>query len=353
MSSSPPLDDLIAALCSTAADWRDPDHEPRAEAVDATLEAPNRFTEESLAFAINQQMHLLKREQVTAWVADRHARAPRVVGVLHGDGLPLAGLQDALAVLLTGHAYRGTVSEESPQLIPAFLRDMGRRLGTLPATFVEAEQLFEEAEAVIAWSGDETHSGVEAKCEAHGIMAEHRLLRNPTYAVAVIDGSESEEEREGLAEDIFLYEGVGCRSVGLVWAPIELSPDPYFEAFAAFRGVFPVHQDTPGTLTMQQALLEATDAPHAYGEGMEFLVSKGEPEVQKPGHLRWAEYEAIATPAGWVEDRTSEVEAVVARNQVAARLHVSVPVIEPGEAHRPSLSWQPGGVDTLAFLASL
>src|SRR5690625_7069703 len=65
---------------------------------------------------------------------------------------------------------------------------------------------------------------------------------------------------------------------------------------AAFRGVFPAHEKTPGSLKMHQAMLAAVEHPHAYGEGLEFLVSKGPPEVQIPGHVRWSEYDDLTCP---------------------------------------------------------
>lgn len=348
------FDRLVAALAATAARWQDPDAPDRAAAVAQTLARDNRFTEEATAFAVNQQMALLTPEALRAWVGGRRAAHPRTVGVLHPGNLPLVELQDALAVLLVGHRYVGSLSSRAPDLLPAFLESVAAEYGgALPLAFVAAEALFEEAEAVLATGSDEAMQWVAAQCEAHAIPPARRLLRGHRYAVAVLDGRETEAEREALAEDALLHEGTGCRSVALLWAPRETAPDPYLEAMAAFRGVFPAHPSTPGRLQMQKAFLEAVGQPHAFGEGLEFLLSRGAPEPQPPGHLRWAEYDDLSEVAAWLTAQAEVLQAVVVAPRLRRLLPAGLPYLAPGEAQRPPLHWRPDGHDTIAFLAAL
>ena len=350
---APTRDALIKAIARVAEAWQDPAHPPRAEAAEQTLRAPNRFTEEALAFAVNQQMNLLRTEAMEAWMAGRAVAEPRVVGVLNAGNIPMVGLQDFLAVVLMGHRYLGTVSSKSPALLPAFVDAVQKEVASLPARFVSVEALWAQAEALIATGSEETRAWAEAQREQHGIPAARCLLRGHRYAVAVIDGLETEAERDGLAEDALLHEGLGCRNVALIFAPKNLEPDAYLESFAAFRGVFPTHPETPGALSMQQAFLEALDLPHAYGDGLEFLLSKGEPDVQGPAHLRWVEYDDVAEVADWLTRHRDDLQLVVARAAVAAHLPATLPLAPPGEAQRPPLDWHPDGIDTVAFLASL
>ncbi len=353
MTPASSLHDLIIAIAHVAEVWLDPDHPPRAEAAAQTLAAPNRFTEEALAFAVNQQMSLFTPEALTTWVGAQRAAASRVVGVLNAGNIPMVGLQDFLAVVLMGHRYLGSVSSKSPVLLPAFVEALRREVPSLAASFAPVEDVWAGAEAVIATGSDETRAWAEAQSAQHGIPAERCLLRGHRYAVAVIDGLETEAERDGLAEDALLHEGLGCRNAALIWAPEGMAPDAYLDHFAAFRAVFPPHPETPGVLSMQQAFLAALDLPHAYGDGLEFLLSKGEAEVQGPGHLRWVEYATLDDVAAWLTRHRDELQLILARPAVAQRLPAALPVEPFGEAQRPPLDWCPDGVDTLAFLASL
>ena len=213
--------------------------------------------------------------------------------------------------------------------------------------------MWQQAQAVIATGSNQTRAWAAEKARVHGIPQSQRLLRGHRYGVAVIDGTETEADRDRLSEDALLHEGAGCRSIALIWAPKGLSPDPYLESFAAFRTVFPAHETTPGLLAMQKAFLQALDAPHAYGDGLEFLLSRGKASPQGPGHLRWVEYEDLTEVAAALQERAAELQCVVAPPGVAERLPDTLPTEELGNAQRPPLAWNPDGVDTVAFLARL
>lgn len=349
--------DILASIARTAGRWRDPDHPGRRRAVAETLELENRFTEEAIAFAVNQQMHVMREEALRDWLGGAVAvggegPSVRSVGVLHPGNVPLAGLQDLVAVLGTGYRYVGRLSRRSSILEAAFLADLGEEHGGLPARLVEeTDALLAGADALVATGTDRTVARMREACEEHGISPERRLLRGHSYAVAVLDGGESEGEREGLAEDALLHEGAGCRNVALIFAPEGLDPDPYLESLGHFRGVFPPHERTEGALEVPRAMLEAVDAPRAWGPGL--LVSRGEPEAQGPAHIRWVPYEELGAVEGWIDDRTETVQLVVARPAVDDRLDLELPVVAPGEAQRPPLGWAPDGVDTARWLAAL
>ena len=321
---------LGEAICEAAACWQDPDHPERAEAVERTLEAPNRYTKEALAFAINRYMHQLSSPHCMQ-VEGPRVQQPHLVGVSCPEAPPLAGLPLVLAVLLSGHRPLISLAPSSPYLLPAFMGAVLQRRAHA-ARFASTEEMLEEADAVIAQK-DPLNESADPAYAPLDIPAERQLLQKKGFSVAVIDGNESESEREGLAEDVLLFEGEGSSSVALIWAPRDLSPDLYLEAFAHFRGVFPAHQDTPGVLQMQRAFLEAGDVPHAYGEGLVFLLSKGEAEVQKPGHTRWTEYDQLQGVSEWLAEHQDVVHQVVAREQVKNRLQTVLPVRAVGEAH--------------------
>ncbi len=349
----PELERLIEAVVRTAERWRDPEHPPRKTAVDRTLKASDSFTAEAIAFAVNQQMALLTVDSLYAWAPGHPAETARMVGVLNAGNVPLVELQDLLAVLLAGHRYLGTVSSRSPYLVPAFARDLAQAATDISIEFVDSDELFAKADAVIATGSDETAAWVDEQCEASGIAREYRLIRGHRFSIAVIDGRESADELEQLAEDVLLHEGFGCRNVAVLWAPKGQSPDDLLSSFANFRGVFPAHEATPGRIKMQRAFLEALDVPHAYGDGLEFLMSKGDPEPQKPGHLRWSEYSSLAEVEKWLGEHRDEVQIVVARPGLQERLDLVIPLVAPGDAQRPPLDWWPDGTNVMTFLSGL
>ncbi len=351
------------ALARAAALWADPDHPSRAAAVDATLAAQGAaWTFEAVTFAVNQTMSVLTPEAIAAWQAGRTAAAPVTVGVLHAGNIPMGEVQDVAAVLLAGHRYRGVVSSRAPHLLPAFLTDVVRESGgAVDARIVSFDAMLAEAArggAVVATGSDETREAVAERCDAVGIPADRRLLRGHRISVAVVDGEETEAEREGLAEDVLLHEGAGCRSIAVVLAPPGLSPDLYFAAFAAGRGVYPAPPATAAGLRMAVSLARATQQPHAALDDGSLLVTRGDPEAQRAGHLRWSEMADVGAAAAWVAAHADTLQLVAARPGLHAALvdalaATGVSIVALGDTQRPPLDWRPDGIDTLGWLAAL
>lgn len=314
----PMTERLITALATAAEAWQEPEHPARAEAQVRTLAAPNRFTAEALTFALNHFMHALTPEALRAWHISP-AGPEKQIGIRHESTTPLQGWPEALAVLLAGHHYLGTLSEASPALLPAFFEEVRAVYPELRVGFVEEEALC-HTDGVISWD--------EVPCKNEGVPT---LVIPERFTVAVLDGKETLEERGGLAEDCLLYEGEGPASVRIMFAPRGLSPDPLLDVFQQFRETFPAHPATNGALALPRGFLSATKQPHAWGEG--FLISKGEPSPQRPGHFRWAEYDTLEEVETWLHEHEAELFQVVTTSRVAGKLAVPH-AVSPGEAHR-------------------
>lgn len=356
-----PLPDAAAvagAVARVAARWADPEHPPREAATARTLETHPEATVESITFAVNQTMSLLGEDALVAWQGGRRTSAPRTVGVLHAGNVPLGEVQDVLAVLLAGHRYRGVVSSRSPHLLPAFLDEVRAELPGLPAEIVAFDALFDGGtDLLLATGSDTTAALVAERAEAAGIGPERLLLRGHRVGVAVLDGRESEDEREHLAEDVLLHEGFGCRNVALVFAVGAVAVDPYLDALALGRGVFPAPKGAAGRLKMTAAFLRATKQPHASLSDDSLVLSRGAAEPQAPGHVRWVETARLDEAAAWIEAHADAVQVVAVREGLRARLAALLPTLAPalvalGETQRPPLDWRPDGTDTLGWLAA-
>lgn len=330
------------------------------------MDAENRFTEESVTYALNHFASTVTEDTVESWMDGFPTASPEEnaspedqlwVGVVNSGQTPGDGFRELVAVLLSGSRYVGTRPDASPHLLPAFVDDLKSRLDDVPASFAPVDVLIERADGIIAEpNDDEEEDALRALCQEEGVSASRHLIRSASFSVALLDGNESEEEREDLSEDMLLHQGFGRRRTAVVWAPEGMSPDPYFQAMAQFRAVFPAHEDTPGALQMQQAFLEARDAPHAYAAGLEFLISRGSPEPQSPGHVRWSEYDDLSDAADWIASTDAPLHAVIAREPLHARLQDAVPqgipLLAPGRVHRPTLD-DAEGAELRSFLLTL
>jgi hypothetical protein len=345
----------IEVLSDVAAAWRDSDHSPRRTAVEATLEAPNRWTEQALDHVLNRWTQRLTPDALEEWVGRASTSEARdaTIGVVHASEGPLSSFRLALGALLFGAEVVGAVPESSPALQPTFAEAVAEEGAGLDVSYTTVSAVLERADIVLADPIERGDDSIETVCDEHGIPEDRRHIRPPVYSVGIVDGHESEDEMERLAEDMLLFEGEGRRRLAVVWAPRDHAPDAYLEAMARFRGLFPAHEDTPGSLQMQQAFLEARDESHAYADGLEFLVSRGDPEPQRSAHVRWAEYDALENVHDWWREHRDEVCAVIARRHLHDRWPgEDEPLRTPGGVHVPPLDDKEGEA-LVSFLTGL
>lgn len=341
---------LVDKLCDAARRWEDPTFEPRADATAATLALDNTFTIEALDFALDQLMSELTEERLQGWIGETRAPTPGTVAVLSAGNLPGVEFQDWLAVLLTGHRYIGVLSARSNVLLPAFVgtAELGDR-----TSFSGFDEAIDRSDRLIATGSDETMQIVVRNASAAGLERERILVRGTSSAVAVLSGSESPTELIDLAEDCFLHEGRGCRSVAIVWTPVGMSPDRFLEAAATFRSVFPAHESTAAGLRMPKAMLEAMQTPCAYADDLSFLVSRGGPEFCEPCHVRWTEYSETSEISRWLAGSTGRVQLLATNSgAIAAAASAVTQITRLGTTQRPPIHWRPDGVDTVRWLAS-
>jgi len=297
-------------------------------------------------------MSLLNEAHLKAWqqqlVTKRLVtKQPGTVAVLNPGNIPLVELQDYLAVVLSGHRYVGSTSSKSPYLFPAFLSEIRRVGGDPRATLVSQKDALQSGDRMIASGSDEVVRSIRDAVALRGLSSDICWFRGHRFSVAVMDGREDEDELVKLAEDCLMHEGMGCRSVSIVFAPRRMSIDGVLEAFGVHRAMFPAHVSTIGAIKLQQALLAAFKTPHAYPEDFQFLISRGEPEEQGLGHIRWVPYDTVQEAEDWIADHQGHIQGVFAGERL---LKDQVDWEATGMAQRPPLQWRPDGRSHESFL---
>ncbi|MEM1095571.1 MAG: hypothetical protein AAGJ10_13300 [Bacteroidota bacterium] len=292
---------MIDALRAVAHRWSDPEYAVRKAAVAKMLELDAPFTEEAVTFAINQAMYRLG-EDVAHIAPDSGGR----IAIQTDERIPMARFRDAVFALVAGDRIQ--LINPDP-LEVAFWTEVNAAASSACVMF--------EADQPTRWVKR------QADPESDAIR-----LR---YGVAVVGEREAADVWEGLAEDMLLHEGFGEANVRVLFAPESSTPDTLLDQLAQMRGVLGAHPSTPSRLKMPQAFLAASKTPHGYGEGLEFLVSRGKAEVQEPAHIRWVPYTSLDEVRTWLRTHRADVIHIV------STLPLGLPTIEPGTAHRQPL----------------
>lgn len=272
---------------------------------------------------------------IAQWLAGLGAGGrPRTVGLILAGNVPLVGLHDVLSVFVSGHAASIKCSSQEPELIPALVGVLDHFApGTARRLVVQQERLG-PVDALIATGSDNT-----ARYFEHYFGQVPRIVRRNRVSVAVLDGSETEEELADLGEDVFRYFGLGCRNVSHVLLPRDFDLDRLFRAFFPWKDI--VHHKKYGNNYDYTRALWLLDRVPFLENG--FLLMKEDLALASP----------VAALFHHRYDRPEEAQRYLAEHAARIQCVVGHGHVPFGQAQRPALWEYADGVDTLRFLQGL
>ncbi len=296
------------------------------------------FTETEVRCAAQGLAAMLEPVALATWLAGypalRQARRPRTVGLIMAGNIPFVGFHDLLCVLLCGHRARVKVSSEDAGLTPALIALLAHFSEDLAQNVQLVDGPLGAVDAVIATGSNNT-----ARYFAHYFGQVPHIIRKGRTSVAVLDGTETQAELEGLADDVFRYFGLGCRSVGKVFLPQRFELDRLFNAFFPWKDIIQHHKYANN---------------HDYNRAV-WLLDRA--PITENGFLVMKEDAALNSPvAALFYERYTDREALERRLAAEADNlqcivgHGHVPF---GTAQCPGPGEYADNVDTLAFLLSL
>ncbi|MFM7194830.1 MAG: acyl-CoA reductase, partial [Bacteroidota bacterium] len=164
------------------------------------------FTPQNTKKAIQSILPWLEPDALQQWIADyRIPSGPqRTVGVVAAGNIPMAGLHDALAVLVSGYRLNIKLSSQDDQLIPFLFNQLFNISDDWRSRISVVEQV-RGCDAVIATGSNNT-----ARYFEYYFRHIPLLLRRNRNSAAVVTGNETDNELKGLADDILQYFGLGC-----------------------------------------------------------------------------------------------------------------------------------------------
>jgi hypothetical protein len=161
---------------------------------------------------------------------------PVTVGVVMAGNIPLVGFHDMLCVFISGHKARIKASSKDNILIK-HLVDQLTILEPAVGQYITFEEMLKNCDAYIA-TGSNNSAGY---FEYYFAKFPHIIRRNRT-SVALLNGKESTGDLEKLADDIYLYFGLGCRNVTKIFVPEGYDFVPLLAAFNKFNHLADHHK---------------------------------------------------------------------------------------------------------------
>src|ERR1700722_16772509 len=199
------------------------------------------FIPEFIETAIkNTVSHYLKAELLEKWIKDYHFppqnNNPKNVGIVMAGNIPLVGFHDFMSCFLSGHRQCIKLSSKDPWLIPAIIEFLIKNNPAL-AEEIQNTTMLKGMDAYIA-----TGSNNSARYFDYYFGKYPSLIRRNRTSIALLEGDETKEELGKLADDVFLYFGLGCRNVTQIHVPENYDFVPLLRAFGKYRWMADHHE---------------------------------------------------------------------------------------------------------------
>ena len=295
------------------------------------------FTPEFVELSVkNIALQYLQKDALTKW-ATTYAipetnSSPKTIGIVMAGNIPLVGFHDMLCVFITGHRAVIKASSKDEVLIKELVNTLALWNGEINELLVFSE-MAKGCDAYIA-TGSNNSAGY---FEYYFSKYPHIIRRNRT-SVAILTGKENNEELNQLADDVYLYFGLGCRNVTKLYVPEGYDFHPLLNAFKKYDWLADLHK-YKNNYDFNLAVLLLNKKTYMSNESL--LLTEEKSFFSPIGQLNYEFYNDIDDITSSLKDN-DQVQCVVGKK-----------FIPFGKAQSPSLYDYADGIDTIRFLMGL
>lgn len=257
---------------------------------------------------------------------------PKKVGIVMAGNIPLVGFHDLLCVFLTGHYAWIKPSTKDEVLIKHLVSKVVEWNAEATPYFVLSGML-KNCDAYIA-----TGSNNSSRYFEYYFKNYPTIIRKNRTSVAILEGNESKEDLEALADDVYQYFGLGCRNVTKIFVPEQYNFEPLLAAFKKYDFLIN-HHKYKNNYDYNLAVLMINNR-YYMTNGSILLVEDPSP-FSPISQLHYEYY----TNAGEVR-----MALLLDENIQCVAGHHNIPF---GEVQCPQISDYADGVDTVKFLLDL
>lgn len=278
----------------------------------------------------------LQKDILNTWASSYQLPAagshPKKVGIVMAGNIPLVGFHDFLCVFISGHRAIIKPSSKDQVLIKKLVEKMGEWNSAIKNS-CEFSEMLKGCDAYIA-----TGSNNSSRYFQYYFGKYPNIIRRNRTSVAVLTGKESMEELGKLADDVFLYFGLGCRNVTKMYVPQGYDFVPLLETFKKYN-YFADHHKYKNNYDYNLALHLLNKKYYMTNGAILFIEDSG--FFSPISQLNYEFYEDFDSLTGLL------------KNNPGLQCTVSEGNTDFGRTQQPSITDYADGADTMQFLSTL
>jgi hypothetical protein len=311
-----------------------------SEEIERAYQFNGWFTKENVLFACESWSKLLDESHLTQWTSSYKLQKgnPKTIAIIMAGNIPLVGFHDFLSVLIAGHNAIIKLSSNDKYLLPILAKYLANIDPSFKKMISFTNEKMEGFDAVIATGSNNT-----ARYFDYYFGKYPNIIRKNRNSVAVLNGKESEQELQALADDIFIYFGLGCRSVSKIFVPKNYGFDALFNAIYHYKDIINNAKYANNYDYNKAVYLMSLFDLLENG----FLILKEDASHSSPiASLFYTYYESEKSITKLLNADKEHLQCVVTNLDITH-------AIPFGKTQSPELNDYADGIDTLKFLTNL
>ena len=324
----------------------DPFFDVLNQLIDRAQEQNPWFTKQNILFALASWADALQEENIDKWLSMYDLKddvQPKTVGVIMAGNIPLVGFHDFISVLMSGHKIKAKLSSNDKLLLPLLAKYLTYTNADFGHYFEFVTGTLQDIDAVIATGSNNT-----ARYFDYYFGKYPHIIRHNRNSVAVLTGDETPEQLSGLADDVMLYFGLGCRNVSKIFVPEGYDFNRIFEALLKYKDLINYDKYRNNYDYNKAVYLMSVDADvrNSLLDNGLVLLKKDIHYASPIGVIFYEFYKNISDVKNILQQDANQIQAVVSHENITG-------VIPFGTTQTPQLWDYADGVDTMRFLVDL
>ena len=300
------------------------------------------FTEENVRFCLNNWQTELRRENLEKFCASypiSDKLSDFCIAIVMAGNIPMVGFHDFACAFLCGVKIKAKLSSKDNVLMKWAIDRITAKSTELTGRIEHTEERLADFDAVIATGSNNTNRYFEYYFGKYD-----KILRHNRNSVAIITGDETDEELSRLADDVFMYFGLGCRSVSKIYVPRGYDFNKMGTAFQKYADIIN-HNKYNNNYSYQYAVMGMNKIEHVNFGNLLLTETK---DLSSPiGVLHFEYYDNIGNAIAEIEQQAENIQCIVGKKNIYEKN------IAFGETQMPNIYNFADNIDTIKFITKL
>jgi len=301
------------------------------------------FDADQCRYAMKQAVVLFFNEEKLLYWAEQNVEEsshPKNIGIIMAGNIPAVGVHDFISVFVSGHKALIKCSDKDKVLI-SFLLNKLEELSPGAATYFEIIERLQVADAVIATGSDNSSRYFE-----YYFSKMPSIIRGNRNSIAILNGKENAADLALLAEDIFRYFGLGCRSVSKIYVPRNFNFEFFMQEMDAFSYQLLLNSKYKNNFDYNRSVYLLNQTPHLCNDSL--ILAEDSSLQSRIATLNYEFYDSIEKLEENLQELRPKIQCIVSK--IGLKTFETLPF---GQSQQPTLEDYADGIDTMKFLKNL